>query len=116
MDFGGNECTHTQTEERDEKAPGADGCQLILWRERERERERIAFHVKTHFHTIMTDGPTDATRTVKLPSNQSRVLLLSYAYCPIFFTPSVWWSQVEACKVIRCLWRASLHVYVSQFP
>ena len=35
---------------------------------RGRERER-AFHVKTHFHTIMTDGPTDG-RTVKLPTKQ----------------------------------------------
>ena len=75
MDFGGNECTHTRTDrgdraDDDEKAPGADGCQLILWRETKRERERErAFHVKTHFHTIMTDGPTDG-RTVKLPTKQ----------------------------------------------
>ena len=47
--------THRQSREngRRRKGPGADGCQLILW------REGRAFHVKTHFHTIMTDGPTD---------------------------------------------------------
>ena len=40
MDFGGNDCTHTDRRDRaddddddDEKAPGADGCQLILWRD-----------------------------------------------------------------------------------
>ena len=38
MDFGGNECTHTQKDRGgdvvsaadDERGPGADGCQLIL--------------------------------------------------------------------------------------
>ena len=64
---------------RDEVAPGADGCQLIPWRRREREgKGRESLPLKTHFHTIMTDGPMPLGRLVKPqpppPTSQSVLL------------------------------------------
>ena len=49
MDFGGNECTHTQKDRGgdgasadDERGPGADGCQLILCGESSKTENLVA--------------------------------------------------------------------------